>query len=1019
MLPNWIDSPGDEKLAAAITRGPLSDYSPWGRLIASAQATMGYFYDQYLNKASDLYDESTAVPLIAASRVLDSASQPFSGIPREERDDLALSAAVAFGMCGNFLSSRTVIRLFLERVKQTELSPSQSVIIANAAPTFIARMIPIGSSGSSERSYIEGLNAFLYSGTTSDYEKLHELLVKCILGAPSAFERTLLRSSILCLQHVFNLSLARVFRQNIAALPESYLQSLLGQNIRFLQPPQLKAVAFKQVVSKSSNSIVSLHTSTGKTLLGEMCLVAALKNEPGIVCYLAPYVALGRQIANTFREHLPADYRVRSMIGGYEEAEPLDALTGKEVIVATPERFDGLMRTNPKLAESLRCVVVDEAHLVNNDVRGVCLEGIVTRLMLMRKNGHSIRIVLLSAVLSDYENLKRWIEVPDDLVVTDKWKPTARRVAIWRQSGQLTWYVGDDPIRQGNTRNDSVVCSMNLPWPEKSFYPAENIGQSRQQSWKCAKNIAYLCESLFARFGEPILCFCTTKQSTRECAMALGERFSPFESVPAIIQEAIDLIQAHHPFLMPLSGLLRRGVSYHNASLPHEVRRLIEDAARTKHLKAIAATTTLAEGVDLPFRFTVMVDWLTWQAEKQRPIPYTLLKNIAGRCGRAGMLTEGDTIVFDNPLGDPEIIYAFGKDELLKSTILVGNSEPLVSSLSQSTPGSDYEASLRAILSSQFVASIAENPHEENLALEFGKALYWSHQSPNQAKIRSTMREAERSILDNTRRALATAASPLHLTPFGEVAMRSGFSPDSSRRIVDVLSSLPPNLDKVELSHQLLLKLGDLSEQYSKKLRKELVQTRTKSRVKKGDIPFVLGQWISGSRPELIFSNLPSVIKSTITPRIDKWLAGDVGASNWDNEYDSFLEILAAGIVDFLPWLIRGCNSFKTIVGSWTVDFDWAELANYIELGVDSRWAVNAHRAKAPVSRVALSIFGRLWPAESITLNDPLGFMAMRNPAVSEPILSACRDIISENGGKETAVGAELSKLFSWLFENS
>ena len=30
-----------------------------------------------------------------------------------------------------------------------------------------------------------------------------------------------------------------------------------------------------------------------------------------------------------------------------------------------------------------------------------------------------------------------------------------------------------------------------------------------------------------------------------------------------------------------------------------------------------------------------------------------LFRNIAGRCGRAGVMTEGDTIIFDNPIGDP------------------------------------------------------------------------------------------------------------------------------------------------------------------------------------------------------------------------------------------------------------------------------------------------------------------------------------------------------------------------------
>ena len=68
-------------------------------------------------------------------------------------------------------------------------------------------------------------------------------------------------------------------------------------------------------------------------------------------------------------------------------------------------------------------------------------------------------------------------------------------------------------------------------------------------------------------------------------------------------------------------------------------------------LKVVAATTTLAEGVDLPFRVTILADWLTFDGDKSRPMESLLFKNIAGRCGRAGQFTEGDTIIFDNPVG--------------------------------------------------------------------------------------------------------------------------------------------------------------------------------------------------------------------------------------------------------------------------------------------------------------------------------------------------------------------------------
>src|SRR5262249_9177360 len=126
------------------------------------------------------------------------------------------------------------------------------------------------------------------------------------------------------------------------------------------------------------------------------------------------------------------------------------------------------------------------------------------------------------------------------------------------------------------------------------------------------------------------------------------------EPLPASIASAVALIAEKHKVLKPLMAMLKKGVAYHNASLPHEVRNRIEEAVRRQELITVTATTTLAEGVDLPFRFTILADWLTWDSTyKQKPMASLLFRNIAGRCGRAGVMTEGDTIIFDNPVGDP------------------------------------------------------------------------------------------------------------------------------------------------------------------------------------------------------------------------------------------------------------------------------------------------------------------------------------------------------------------------------
>lgn len=133
-----------------------------------------------------------------------------------------------------------------------------------------------------------------------------------------------MRSCQLALGHIFTLSAPRVLRQIDALNDQEYIQRLVDSGVRVLLPPQFKAIAKRDLATMTDNAIVALPTSTGKTLLGEACLFSALRNGPGIGCYIAPYVALGSQVARSLHEHLPDSFRIHPMMGGFREIETLD-----------------------------------------------------------------------------------------------------------------------------------------------------------------------------------------------------------------------------------------------------------------------------------------------------------------------------------------------------------------------------------------------------------------------------------------------------------------------------------------------------------------------------------------------------------------------------------------------------------------------------------------------------------------------------------------------------------------------
>src|SRR5262249_33950395 len=89
-----------------------------------------------------------------------------------------------------------------------------------------------------------------------------------------------------------------------------------------------------------------------------------------------------------------------------------------------------------------------------------------------------------------------------------------------------------------------------------------------------------------------------------------------------------------------LRSALRRGVAFHNSDLDREERRIIEEEFRRRGsgLRVIAATTTLAMGVNTPAS-SVVIAGLNHPGDE----PYSVAeyKNLVGRAGRLGFAEKG------------------------------------------------------------------------------------------------------------------------------------------------------------------------------------------------------------------------------------------------------------------------------------------------------------------------------------------------------------------------------------------
>ena len=282
-------------------------------------------------------------------------------------------------MSGTAVSAAAVIHG--NDLLKSGLSPGELTALALCSPPLSGAILQFLPRGSLYQSCVEHLAAFLSSGNDYEFEMTSQALAELIREEAGTWEGYLLDINRLSLAHARRLSTRRVLLPYKNRFAEGYLDRLADDNPMLL-PSQYTAVSRNEVLDHGQHALIVLPTGTGKTLLGELAMMASLGSEPGLVCYVSPYVALGHQVVEKLRRHVPDQIRVFPLFGGYREPEPIDPVNRPEIIIATPERFDALMRFQPELLPSIRCVVFDEAHLIGNDQRGIRLEGLLTRLRL-------------------------------------------------------------------------------------------------------------------------------------------------------------------------------------------------------------------------------------------------------------------------------------------------------------------------------------------------------------------------------------------------------------------------------------------------------------------------------------------------------------------------------------------------------------------------------------------------------------------------------------------------------------
>lgn len=407
-------------------------------------------------------------------------------------------------------------------------------------------------------------------------------------------------------------------------------------------PPQRRALAEKGLLGSSRRAVVvSLPTSSGKTLIAEFRILQALNQfdpEHGWVAYLAPTRALVNQITRQLRRDFdfePLNIVVEQVSPALEvdniEADLLhlrDPQQEFRILVTTPEKLDLLLRQGweAKIGRPLTLVVVDEAHNIQSVRRGLKLE-----LLLATINSECQRaqFLLLTPFIDNAREVARWLggQNSEDISLALDWQPNDRVIGIVQsERGEaINRRTHDYRLRMEtvHTTRQTLVVDEVLALPKNA-----DIASTYSKVTEASTLAAVTAQKLQER--GPVIVMHTRPDWVWGLAEKLkieANRITPSQKI-AMVQEFLAM---EFGTSFPLIDLLSFGIGVHHAGLSDDVRALMEWLFEADELKFLVATTTIAQGMNFPVTGVVM-------ASHQYPygvdMPPEDFWNIAGRAGR-------------------------------------------------------------------------------------------------------------------------------------------------------------------------------------------------------------------------------------------------------------------------------------------------------------------------------------------------------------------------------------------------
>lgn len=384
-------------------------------------------------------------------------------------------------------------------------------------------------------------------------------------------------------------------------------------------------------IDEGKSVVVCAPTGAGKTVIAQHAIHRALENGTRIF-YTTPLKALSNQKYSDFSEKY-----------GHEKVGLLTGDTSinreAQIVVMTTEVFRNMLYgTNfGAVADNMkdvRYVVLDEVHYMNDEQRGTVWEESIIYCPT------NVQIIALSATVANADELTAWINTvhsKTELVNTD-FRPVPLK---------FFYFDSSQPDKLLPLLTPSGQLNKKIK-PEKKFW-----GHNRKKQKSYVKDIV---RNLQEQDMLPAIYFTFSRKKCDEqmekCAgldlVTKGER--------AQIRQIIDDYIAENPHLYNNKHIeyLLCGVASHHAGLLPAWKSLVEKLFQKGLIKVVFATETLAAGINMPARSTVISSTSKRTDSGHRMLTASEFLQMSGRAGRRGMDEVGYVTVVGTQFQSPE-----------------------------------------------------------------------------------------------------------------------------------------------------------------------------------------------------------------------------------------------------------------------------------------------------------------------------------------------------------------------------